>query len=124
MKTKLFYLVFLLAFSGCSKAEKEQECIDAMSADIHNQLVTKVDKKVCVSGKLTLEPHFVYFKTKYTNDDSLYAGKIYLPIRYAEALRNSLKNEQYYEFSGKIKLKETSSKCEQANCYSYYLVVP
>lgn len=119
MKLKITLIIVILVLLSCSVLGASETCLNVKSKNIHSLLVSQVDKSVCVFGRLIIEPHFIYFKTASSN--SLYAGKIYLPINYAEAIRSDLKNNQCYEYSGILTLRKNSSKCEDAQCYSYYL---
>ena len=119
MKSKKIPIVVILVLLSCSGFGASETCLNAKSTNIHSILVSQVDKSVCVFGRLVIEPHFTYFKTVSAN--SLYAGRIYLPIKYAEAIRSNLKNNQCFEYSGILSLKKNSSKCEGVQCYSYYL---
>jgi len=77
-------------------------------------------QEICVAGPVSLEPHGVYFRPTNAAGDSLYGGKIYLPISYADALREGLADGDIFEFTGVLEISK-SSGCSLASCFVYYL---
>ena len=113
---KFFILSILLISSSLSA----QECIQSSSKNIFNILEQNIGAEICITGKITLQPHSVYFDL-IENNENLYTGRIYLPIRYADALRKKLKSGDTYTSSGVLEITRSPPKCDDVSCSIYYL---
>jgi hypothetical protein len=121
MKIIFLFILTMITLLGCSLGEVRNSCLDSRSTNLHQQLLLKEDKEVCIIGILTVSPHFTYFETLHVDNYIVYGGKIYLPFNYNKAIRLGLDNGQKFTYTGILSLKKTSEDCDEARCYAYYL---
>ncbi len=120
MKQLIIMLFCLFLVQACASRYK-QDCTDAKSPNLYPILWNSIGKSICLSGRVNVEPHFVYFETYEVNDESLYGGRIYLPISFNEAIRKNLKTGDIATFSGILELENTTNKCKEMGCLVFYL---
>lgn len=115
-----FTILLALASAGittsCAVTDIDQEssCYELSNPEAKEQLLKLDGKVVCVAGKLTLEPHEVYFAlgNNSGSDPELFflgnrqPNRVYLDMRFGEALRAGLLDGQFYSFSGLLSVEK------------------
>ena len=120
MKQLIITLFCLFLVQACASGYK-QDCTDAKSPNLYPILSNSIGKSICLRGRVNVEPHFVYFESYEVNDESLYGGRIYLPISFNEAIRKNLKTGDIATFSGILEFENTTNKCKEMGCSVFYL---
>jgi hypothetical protein len=120
MRQLIVTLFCLLLVQACASRYIE-ECTDANSPNLYSKLINRIGKPICLSGSVNVEPHFVYFETGRVNEESLYGGRVYLPISFNEAIRKNLKTGDIATFSGVLEFRNKTNKCKEMSCAVFAL---
>lgn len=97
-----------------------RSCIDTRQDNIREVLLANESQRVCIRGPLRVAPHRLYFNTRGDDETSLYGGKIFLPMSYADGLRADLVDKNVYEYEGVLRISKNSN-CSTDSCFVYYL---
>lgn len=119
----IFSVLFTLI--GCTSISEVKftdaaDCLDVSQEIDDSVLFSMVDQLICVEGPVRVVLDQPYYELKTDNEPSLYGGKIYIALSYANAIRAGLNDYDFYKSEGLLQAKR-STQCNSISCTTFTL---
>ena len=121
---RLFLVLNLIIVQFSCFSSNMENCFDVNTENFYKEIAYYDGKNVCLSGVAQVGWHGVTFLTNYSGIILPYGGNVYLPISYEEAIDLKLETGDTFSFYGKLEIRQSRTKCENGECYTYYLTKP